>query len=363
MNPTATALQSTAVARAAACPVEVHNEWDPLEEMIVGVPDFAQVPVPGPDLFAIEYFEHHDAPSQIPSGPYDRRVIEETQEDMEYIVHTLESLGVTVRRPERSDHSRVFATPEWRSDGEYNYAPRDVLLAIGNTIIETPMPLRSRFFEPFAYKSLLLDYFQRGANWISAPKPRLPDNTWNLPGQGPALSDHEPLFDAANVLRAGRDILYLVSCSGNRMGGQWLQRVLGPEYRVHLLEGVYEGTHIDTTVTLLGPGRVMLNPGRIKATNLPGVFRGWDILWAPDMVDTGTVWPYPRASLWSGMNFFMVNPNLAVVNESQLPLMRMLDRHGIDTIPVPLRHCRTLSGNLHCITLDIRRRGTLESYT
>ena len=348
---------------APTCPVHVHNEWDPLEEMIVGVPDFAQVPSPGPDLFAIEYHEHHGSMAEIPSGPYDARIIEETREDLAYIVQTLKDLGVKVRRPERNDHSRMYSTPEWQSNGEYNYAPRDVLLAIGDTIIETPMPLRSRLFEPYAYKSLLLEYFEQGANWISAPKPRLPDNTWNLPGQGPALANHEPLFDAANVLRAGRDIIYLVSCSGNRKGGQWLQRVLGSEYKVHLLEGVYEGTHIDTTVTLLGPGKVLLNPGRIKAENLPEVFRSWEVLWAPEMIDTGTVWPYPRASIWSGMNFFMVNPHLAVVNESQLPLMRLLEKNGIDVAPVPLRHCRTLSGNLHCITLDIRRRGTLESYT
>ena len=38
-----------------------------------------------------------------------------------------------------------------------------------------------------------------------------------LHGWGPALANDEPLFDAANIVRAGRDIIYLVSCSGNRM--------------------------------------------------------------------------------------------------------------------------------------------------
>lgn len=355
-------LRSLETYRTLSCPVNVHNEWDPLEEIIVGVPDFAQVPSAGPDLYAMEYHEHHHNQDDIPTGPYDTRVIEETKEDLAVLVNVLEHLGVTVRRPERSDHSRMFGSPEWQSNGEYNYCPRDVLLPVGNMIIETPMPLRSRFFEPFAYKQLLLEYFRQGAHWISAPKPRLANNTWNLPGFGPTLANHEPLFDAANVVRAGRDIIYLVSCSGNRMGGAWLQRTLGSEYRVHMLEGVYEGTHIDTTITLLGPGKVMLNPGRLESESLPEVFRSWDVLWAPQMIDTGTVWPYPRASIWSGMNFFMVNPSLAVVNEAQLPLIRLLERHGIDTIGIPLRHCRTLSGGLHCVTLDIRRRGSLESY-
>ena len=62
------------------------------------------------------------------------------------------------------------------------------------------------------------------------------------------------------------------------------------------------------------------------------------------------------------MNFFMVDPELAVVNRAQVPLRRLLERHGIDTVGVDLRHCRTLSGGLHCVTLDIRRRGSLESY-
>lgn len=342
--------------------VNVHNEWDPLEEMIVGIPDFAQVPTPGPDLFAVEYHEHHASPEQIPSGPYEQRVIEETREDLEQLVSLLQSLGVVVRRPELTEHARQFGSPEWSSDGEFNYCPRDVLLPIGDTVIETPMPLRSRYFEPLAYKDLLIEYFDSGAGWISAPKPRLRDETWNLPGQGPALANIEPLFDAANVVRAGRDIIYLVSCSGNRKGGEWLQRALGKDYRVHLLEGVYEGTHIDTTVTLLRPGLVMLNPSRIKPDQIPEPFRNWDILWAPEMVDTGTTWPYPRASIWSGMNFFMVNPTLAVVNGAQRPLIDLLATKGIECATVPLRHCRTLSGGLHCVTLDVRRKGTLEDY-
>jgi N-dimethylarginine dimethylaminohydrolase len=358
-----TAPLKTQPATVDTCLVNVHNEWDPLEEMIVGVPDFAQVPLPGPDLYAVEYHEHHDSPEQIPSGRYEERVIEETREDLEVLVQTLKDLGVVVRRPAVTDHSETFGAPGWTSDGEFNYCPRDVLLAIGDTIIETPMPLRSRFFEPYAYKHLLLEYFESGASWISAPKPRLADGTWNLPGQGPALADIEPLFDAANVVRAGRDILYLVSCSGNRMGGRWLQRALGSEYRVHLLEGIYDGTHIDTTVTLLGPGKVLLNPARINPDKLPEVFKGWDVLWTPEMIDTGTTWPYARASIWSGMNFFMVNPGLAVVNQEQLPLIRLLEKNGIEAVTVPLRHCRTLSGGLHCVTLDVRRKGTLEDYS
>jgi glycine amidinotransferase len=289
-------------------------------------------------------------------------VIKEAGEDLEIFVETLRGQGVTVKRPPTTDHSRSFGTPDWRTDGQFNYCPRDVLLTVGNTIIETPMPLRARYFESFAYRELVLDYFRSGANWIAAPKPRLPDESYNstvTPG-GSLLSDLEPLFDAANVIRAGRDLLYLVSSSGNTLGAEWLQRALGHEYRVHPIVGIYDGTHIDTTITFVRPGLVVLNPERIIEHEIPEILRGWDVIWCREPVDTGWCGPYPRSSIWQAMNFMMVIPELAIVNELQKPLIRDLERHRVEVMPLPMRQARTLSGGFHCVSLDIRRRGLAE---
>jgi len=346
------------------CLVSVHNEWDPLEEMIVGIADGAQVPVPDRGLFAVDYADHLDSPEEIPAGPYDAQVIEEAAEDLDALAAALRQQGVTVRRPAVTDQTRSFGTPEWTTNGYYNYCPRDVLLPIGQTMIEMPLVLRSRYFEPFAYREILLDYFRSGANWISAPKPRLPDETYNVrPESGSILNDLEPVLDAANVLRMGRDILCQISCSGNMLGCQWLQRVLGDAYRVHPVAGVYDGTHLDTTITLVRPGLVVLNPERIRPDQVPAVFRNWEIIWCPEMVDTGYSWSYPRASIWQGMNFIMVNPTLAVVNELQLPLIKELESHGVEVLPLKMRHARNLSGGFHCVTVDVRRKGQLEDYS
>ena len=43
----------------------------------------------------------------------------------------------------------------------------------------------------------------------------------------PAPRNDEPAFDAANVLRFGEDLIYLVSATGNELGGHWLQSILG----------------------------------------------------------------------------------------------------------------------------------------
>jgi N-dimethylarginine dimethylaminohydrolase len=343
--------------------VSVHNEWDPLEEMIVGIVDGARVPSPDRGLFAIEYSEHVAGPQEIPTGPYSSQVIEESQEDLEAFADLLRREGVNIRRPAITDHTRRFGTPAWSADGEYNYCPRDVLLPVGRTIIEAPMVLRTRYFEPLAYRDILLEYFESGTNWISAPKPRLPEKTYNVrPVSGPILADLEPIFDAANVLRVGHDILYQVSCSGNRKGLAWLQRILGSDYRVHAVEGVYEGAHLDTTITLVRPGLVVLCPERVRKDRIPVVFKNWDIIWCPEMVDPGYTKSFPRASLWIGMNFIMINPGLAVVNDLQTPLIRELEKRGVTVAPLRMRHARDLSGGFHCASLDIRRRGTLEDY-
>ena len=58
--------------------------------------------------------------------------------------------------------------------------PRDILIVIGNEIIEAPMALRSRFFEYRAYRSLCKEYFKKGAKWTTAPKATMADELYDL---------------------------------------------------------------------------------------------------------------------------------------------------------------------------------------
>jgi N-dimethylarginine dimethylaminohydrolase len=44
-----------------------------------------------------------------------------------------------------------------------------------------------------------------------------------------------------------------------------------------------------------------------------------------------------------------------MVEEHQILLMKTLKKWGIESIPVKLRHARTLSGGPHCVTLDVVR--------
>lgn len=340
--------------------VNVHTEWEPLEEVIVGRPNNARIARQDKGLFAVEYRDYKTV-ENIPSGPYPRHIIEETEEDLCELIGTFEKLGVCVRRPDIWDHSQTHSTPDWLTDGQYNYCPRDLFVAVGQTLIEAPMTLRARQTETLSYKAVLMDYLRSGSRWVSAPRPRLADGMYLLGGDELAIGEDEPVFDAANVLRVGRDLLYLISDSGNRCGAQWLQTFLGPDYRVRAYDNIYTGTHVDTTITLVRPGLVVVNAERIGPRNLPEMFRDWEVVYLSDVVDigyTGTSY----ASVWIGLNFMMVTPDLAIVERRQTPLIRELEKRGIEVIPLQLRHARTLGGGFHCVTLDVRRKGELETY-
>ena len=57
------------------------------------------------------------------------------------------------------------------------------------------------------------------------------------------------------------------------------------------------------------------------------------------------------------MNIMVVRPGLAIVDKRQVEMIRLLERHGIDVIPLQLTHSRVLRGGFHCSSLDVRRTG------
>ena len=244
------------------------NEWDQLEEVIIGNPLNARFPTA--DLSA-QLAEFPDRPiADIPSGPFPQQIIEETQEDLDGFVKVLEGLGIAVKRPQTWRHDAKFSTINWEAQGYYNYCPRDVLLVIGDHIIETPNVIRSRAQETFSYRALLIDYMKSGAKWYSAPKPMLLDSLFEGADLNkPTPRNDEPAFDAANVLRFGRDLIYLVSATGNELGGRWLQSILGEQFRLHFFKDIYYGSHIDSTLVGLRPGLVLANPARVNDVVLP----------------------------------------------------------------------------------------------
>ena len=74
------------------------NEWDQLEEVIVGNPLNARYPTPDRSTQLAEFPDRSLA--EIPRGPFPQQIIEETEEDLNGFVKILEGLGITVKRPD-----------------------------------------------------------------------------------------------------------------------------------------------------------------------------------------------------------------------------------------------------------------------
>ena len=73
------------------------------------------------------------------------------------------------------------------------------------------------------------------------------------------------------------------------------------------------------------------------------------------MIVAQDFYQYPYASKWIGMNMLAVDPETVIVGADQTHLIKVLQDHGCDTIPLRLRHSRTLGGGFHCVTLDTHR--------
>lgn len=355
------------------CPVNSFNSWDPLEEVIVGRLEGATIPsghisvsynVPRTAARLLTFFGGRRYPGFL---------LKAAQKQLDGFIRLLEAEGVTVRRPDVIDFSRRYRTPYWSSRGFCVACPRDGFLVVGNEIIETPMAWRSRFFEAYAYRSLFKEYFARGARWSSAPKPALLDSLYNynytIPKKGEPLryviTEDEPVFDAADFIRCGRDIFAQRSNVTNLAGINWLRRHLGETYRIHEIESICRTPmHIDSSFMPLAPGKLLVNPEYIDLRKIPRIFNSWEIIVAPppDPIP-GPFFKYcSMTSAWISMNVLMLDEKRVIVEKSQPSMIRVLKQHGFEPIPCAFHDYLPFGGSFHCATLDIRRRGGLQSY-
>ena len=350
------------------CLVNAFNEWDPLEEIIVGVADGAAVPPSHIALKATLPTNQHDFFYRNAGKPFPPEQIEAANRDLKDLVGLLEGEGVRVRRPQALDQMRSFGTPNWKSTGLYAAMPRDVLLVVGNEIIESPMAWRSRYYETSAYRPLLKEYFHSGARWSAGPKPELRDELYDYdyiePEEGDpvhyVITEFEPTFDAADFVRCGRDIFAQKSNVTNSFGIEWLRRHLGREYRIHVLE--FEDAHpmhIDATLMPLAPGKLLVNPERVP--KIPAIFKGWDVFEAPKPVIPDSYTLY-MTSKWINMNVIMLDEKRVVVEKSDEPMIACMKRWGFTPLLCSFRNFNAFGGSFHCATLDVRRRGSLQSY-
>jgi glycine amidinotransferase len=115
--------------------------------------------------------------------------------------------------------------------------------------------------------------------------------------------------------------------------------------------------HIDASMMPLAPGKMLVNPERVP--EVPAIFRDWEVRQAPE--------PYSRddhllCSAWVSMNVLSLDENRVIAERHERRTIRELERWGFEVLTCEFRAFNKLGGSFHCATLDVRRRGGLESY-
>ncbi|GAA1288494.1 amidinotransferase [Saccharothrix xinjiangensis] len=342
-------------------PVRVRTEWEPLREVIVGIVDDMRVPEWDPSVRAVVPRHGREPLTAWAGRRFPPELVSLARREVDGLADFLERQGVVVRRPDPVDHHRPVVTPHFAAGGGFHSAmPRDSLFAIDDVVLETPMAWRSRYFETFAFRSVLRDYFERGARWEAAPKPQLRDDLWRDDRIGefaafdPVIGEDEPLFDAADFVRIGDGVVVgQLSHVTNRAGVRWLQRHLGPECTV--LAYVFDDDgpmHIDTTLLPMGEGRVLVNEAWVS--RLPDVFAGWEVL-VPPPSQLSLTHPLYYTSRWIHCNVLMLDEEHVLVEAEEAEFAAHLRKWGFEPIPLPFKHFQTFGGSFHCATLDVRR--------
>ncbi|QLE75785.1 glycine amidinotransferase [Streptomyces rectiverticillatus] len=354
--------------------VSSYDEWSPLREVIVGSPagyDGHEL-----DLSFRLFFKVFDEFTDRRHVAIRQQYVEELCEDVEELVKALESVSVTVRRPLPRSASVCVRTPHWKATPTPALNVRDQAIVLGDEIIETPPQVRARYFENDLLKPVFAGYFARGARWTVMPRPVMTDQSFDLararakdPDHVPSIGqpDHsdtgmgiEMMFDGAQCLRFGRDVVVNVATEHHALGAQWLQRHFGERFRFHVMHRL-DNNHIDTQVLPLRPGTLLLRSRQV-IEHLPEPLRRWDHIYAPepDPLEFPDYCPedLTLTGLYIDMNVLSIDDRTVIANSEAPRLVRILENHGFTVIPVRHRHRRLFGGGFHCFTLDTVRAGS-----
>lgn len=311
-----------------------------------------------------------------PLGPKKASTIAAANAQLDNLARVLSERGVAVSRPDRVDWTRPLRTPHFESPNQYcATCPRDVLATIGNIVLEASMSRRDRYFEVHSVRSIVRSLWRSDPRmlWKAAPKPSMADEMykpewWDLSQEERydrmheydfCITNEEPIFDAADIMRCGKDLFVQLSMTCNDAGIDWLRRELAPQgLRVHRVRFPYDlaPSHLDCTFVPLRPGLVLTNPERPILEEDAVLFKenGWRFIEAPQPNNPSRPWA-SQSSKWLSMNVLSLSPTCVVAEEQETDLHALLESEGFEVIKVPFRAVYEFGGGLHCATWDILR--------
>ena len=358
------------------------NETDPLRSLFIGNPiNSYGIPIEFPTRVRSQNTCKNN-------NKMDQEQINKALKCINNLINILQNeYSIKVLRPETYNHGNSIKTPNWElTNTNENSCPRDTFSILGNTILEAPMSWRCRYFESQVYHNELLKIWRvdKNCRWIQPPKSSMSDNLYNLDypiintnNERQVFADKytyilnnnaEPVFDAADILRCGKDLFIQNGFTTNHNGIEWIRREFGNDFRIHeiFLKNNMAPTHLDAEMTILRPGLMMTCPEKpIEDKLLKQITdedNGWEVFDAPYPVNSKMM-DGCFSSKWLNMNILSIDENTVIVEKKETPLINILeDTYGFQVIPVDFFDAYMFGGGFHCQTLDLYRDGHQKSY-
>eukprot|EP01001_Neometanema_parovale_P005373 NODE_1880_length_1579_cov_211.192995_g1790_i0.p1 GENE.NODE_1880_length_1579_cov_211.192995_g1790_i0~~NODE_1880_length_1579_cov_211.192995_g1790_i0.p1 ORF type:complete len:404 (+),score=110.68 NODE_1880_length_1579_cov_211.192995_g1790_i0:62-1273(+) len=379
---------------AMASPVCSYNDWDPLEEMVLGGLGTAMFDILKEPCSTWEYAAMDDE-----TKARNKAVLDGFQKDGHYpkewypkavacqdnFLRILKDHQITVKTTPGRDNTIPIQTPTFSAPHGFNdNNPRDVMLVLGDEILEAPMGLRSRYFEYLNVRPIILDYYAQGARWTCAPKPMFKDECWDwemtkLTWEEKVaaskkykyfLKDYsEPIWEAADFLRLGEDVFVQPSLVTNMSGIEWMRRHITPQgYRLHTFH--FDDpipVHCDGSLVPVRPGLCIVGDQRPCHEQKVFEENGWTVMSIPEaecdkQKDYVTDFLGSFISTLVGINMYSIDEERVFVEASEKNLMERLRSLGMKPIPLEYRYVYPFMGGIRCNTVDVRRRGERKCY-
>lgn len=344
---------------------QAYTEFQPLEEVLIGT------------SYDTKFLDELDVPFTPKTKRLMTHLLDETEEDYQELIGILKTFGVKIRRPDFSEYRKGFGH---RLNGAYLMTPRDDQIVIDNKI------LMGQYHTSLGqgYLNALMDYKK---NW-------LPD----------------PVFkglSCASMIRLGEHIIVDNNLHANTdIHAKRLKQYFEPlGYKIiytktHDVKMKNHLSHADSVFAILKPGLILhSNPEYEKNS----IFPDWDYIFVDRSIKESRAVKYQKfidkklayrkecsyafedskyndevwfnflntwfSSLMGYAEETYFDVNCLVVDEENVifsrynpDIFKEVEKRGMNPIQCKFRHRLFWDGGTHCITLDLKRKGSRETY-
>ena len=321
--------------------IQRYDNFTKLEQVVLGRINFDLLQLIG-DTDQKNYVEHqfHNA-----------------ADTLDQLNDIFKKFDIKVHRPEPLPYTPDLTTPYATLPAVNNVlCPFDNYLILENTIVEAPSNNPYNYFDHMQYSHIWRQFSHAPNKWISTPRP----------SYNPDLENEEYLFDAPCFEPIGDTIFHTEHTCVTTTGLDWVKNYFS-DFTYHAVPNT-KG-HLDGYFAVLQPGLIFSSIPKIM---LPDAFKQWEVIESPkdNFIDRKMVNDFLQDDDYENTNLIVSSFNIDEHNiimfdhvmDNHLDVVRKIEKHSINIIPVSMKSARFFGQGISCMTNAICRQGVKENY-